>query len=287
MSKTVHSPIILESEAHPLDNYLRNDRLPWIYCQGCGIGSMTNAYVHALERSGIDPKKTAIVSGIGCTGRGSGYLNIDGFHTTHGRAIPFASGLVTANPELNVTVFSGDGDLFAIGGNHIIQAARRNMDITVICNNNSIYGMTGGQCAPTTPVNFFSTTTPYGAFEPAFNLPYLMASAGAVFVARWTSLEIRRLTDSIEKALKKPGFSFIEVITQCPTTFGRKNDYRLGLDMLRYFKDKSVIKHDIDPKNAPYVVGEEFYIGEFVNIEGRPTFNEMMGKIREKATGGR
>ncbi|MFW9994675.1 MAG: thiamine pyrophosphate-dependent enzyme [Candidatus Odinarchaeota archaeon] len=274
---------ILKAEHHPMDQYLRDDRLPWIFCTGCGVGSVMNAYVHALDRSGIDTTKAAVVSGIGCTGRSSGYLNIDGFHTTHGRAIPFASGLKIANPELNVTVFSGDGDLFAIGGNHIIQAARRNMDMTIICVNNSIYGMTGGQVAPTTPVDSWTTTTPYGAFEPPFNLVYLMASAGAVYVARWTALDIRRLTDAIEEALTKKGFAFIEVIAQCPTTYGRRNNYREGITMLKYFEEKAKIKHGMDPKDAPYVVGEEFYIGKFVDIEGKPTFTDMLEKVRNRA----
>jgi len=283
MSDQTVYDIIQPAEHHPMDDYLRDDRLPWIFCAGCGIGSVMNSYVYALERSGIEKNMAAIVSGIGCTGRSSGYLNIDGFHTTHGRAIPFASGLKIAKPELNVTVFSGDGDLFAIGGNHIIQAARRNMDMTVICVNNSIYGMTGGQVAPTTPEGSWTTTTPYGAFEPPFNLVYLLASAGAVYVARWTSLHVRRLTDAIEEALNKKGFCFIEVIAQCPTTFGRRNRYREGLSMLKYFEDKAKIKHGIDPKEAPYVVGEEFYIGKFVDIDGKPTYNDMVEAVRDRA----
>ncbi|MHA2297418.1 MAG: thiamine pyrophosphate-dependent enzyme [Candidatus Hodarchaeales archaeon] len=283
MSNQQQKDHVLESEHHPMDHYLRDDRLPWIFCGGCGIGSVMNSYVHALDRSGIDPKLASVISGIGCTGRSSGYLNIDGFHTTHGRAIPFASGLKIAKPELNITVFSGDGDLFAIGGNHIIQAARRNMDMTVICVNNSIYGMTGGQVAPTTPVDSWTTTTQYGAFEPPFNLIYLMASAGAVYVARWTALHVRRLTDAIEEALKKEGFCFIEVIAQCPTVYGRRNRYREGINMLKYFEEKAKIKHGIHPKDAPYVIGEEFYIGKFVDIDGQPTYNDMIQKVRDRA----
>jgi len=161
--------------------------------------------------SGIPPEKHVCVSGIGCTGRIAGYLNLDSFHTTHGRAIPFATGLHLVRPDLEVTVISGDGDLFAIGGNHFIHAARRNLDINVICVNNFNYGMTGGQLGPTTPLGAFSTTSPYGNYEPPFNLPLLAAAAGAVFVARWTVLHARQLERAILRALKKRGFTFIEV----------------------------------------------------------------------------
>ena len=281
---SLESVELLDAREHPYDKYLRKDRLPWIFCSGCGIGSVINSYVHALEKAKLDINKCAVISGIGCTGRTSGYLNFDGFHTTHGRAIPFATGLKVANPNLNITVCSGDGDLFAIGGNHIIHAARRNVDMTVICVNNSNYGMTGGQFAPTTPIGSWTTTTPYGAFEPPFNLVYLMASAGAVYVARWTSLDVRRLTDAIAEALIKPGFKFIEVISQCPTTFGSRNKYRTGLDMLKYFEKSAIIKHGVDPKDAPYVVGQPFYVGKFVDIENKPTFTDLLATIKEKAS---
>ena len=152
---------IIEAKKHPMDHLLRWDRLPHVWCSGCGLGSVLSCFVQAIANTGIDPKKIAVVSGIGCTGRASGYLNLDVFHTTHGRAIPFAIGLKLANPDLHVIVFSGDGDLFAIGGNHIIHAARRNADITVICSNNFIYGMTGGQLAPTTPLDSWSSTLPF------------------------------------------------------------------------------------------------------------------------------
>src|SRR4030042_1093178 len=157
---------------HPKDLLLRKERIPHIWCPGCGLGSVLSALVDALRSSGLDLKKTAVVSGIGCTGRAAGYLNLDGFHTTHGRAIPYATGLKLANPDLTVIVFSGDGDLSAIGGNHLIHAARRNVDLKVICANNFNYGMTGGQGGPTTPIGAKTTTTPYGGFENPFNLPW-------------------------------------------------------------------------------------------------------------------
>lgn len=274
---------ILEAKKHPMDHLLRWDRLPHVWCSGCGLGSMLSCFVQALTNTGLDLKKFAVVSGIGCTGRVSGYLNLDVFHTTHGRAIPFAIGLKLANPELNVIVFSGDGDLFAIGGNHIIHAARRNVDITVICSNNFNYGMTGGQLAPTTPENAWTTTSPHGNVEPSFNLSALVAAAGATYVARWTSLNARRLMASMEAAIMSKGFSFIEVVNPCPTTFGRRNKFDTGLKMLNFFKQHTVIKHGIDPKYTNIDFGKDLIVGEFIKIEGRPTLDERILSIGKKS----
>lgn len=273
---------ILEAKKHPMDHLLRWDRLPHVWCSGCGLGSMLSCFVQALTNTGLDLKKFAVVSGIGCTGRVSGYLNLDVFHTTHGRAIPFAIGLKLANPELNVIVFSGDGDLFAIGGNHIIHAARRNVDITVICSNNFNYGMTGGQLAPTTPENAWTTTSPHGNVEPSFNLSALVAAAGATYVARWTSLNARRLMGSMEDAIMSKGFSFIEVVNPCPTTFGRRNKFDTGLKMLNFFKKHTVIKHGIDPKDTNIVFGKDLIVGEFIKKEGYPTLDERILSIGKK-----
>ena len=177
-----------------------------------------------------------MVSGIGCTGRVAGYVKLDSFHTTHGRAIPFATGLKLANPDLTVVVYSGDGDLIAIGGNHFIHAARRNVDLKVICVNNFIYGMTGGQVAPTTPVGATATTSPYGCFERPFNLPYLAESSGAVYVARWTAFHVRHITRSMVEAFNKKGFAFIEIIAPCPTLYQRRNKLGDGLDTMQYLQ---------------------------------------------------
>jgi 2-oxoglutarate/2-oxoacid ferredoxin oxidoreductase subunit beta len=163
---------------NPVEDFLRMERIPSIWCPGCGIGTTVNSFVHALMRNHVDMKKLVVVSGIGCSGRVGGYIGTDHFHTTHGRAIPFATGLSLANPELNVVVYSGDGDLVSIGGNHLIHAARRNMNLLVICVNNMIYAMTGGQAAATTPPSSMSSTTPYGAFEPDINIPQLVDAAG-------------------------------------------------------------------------------------------------------------
>jgi 2-oxoglutarate ferredoxin oxidoreductase subunit beta len=259
---------------HPMDKYLRPGRIPHIWCPGCGLGIVLSCYISALQNVGIDFDKTAIVSGIGCTGRAAGYLYVDSYHTTHGRPIPFATGLKLANPELIVTVFSGDGDLFAIGGNHFIHAARRNEDMNVICVNNYNYGMTGGQVGPTTPIAARTTTTPYGNFEHPFNLPYVAAASGAVYVARWTVLHVRRLINSMEESLNKKGFCFIEVISPCPTVYGRRNKIGDGLEELKYYRDHSIIKHGIDPKEANLDLGGDIIVGKFIDEE-KQTFLEF------------
>lgn len=272
----------IEAKSHPFDKYLRADRIPHIWCPGCGLGTALNCFLQALEETEIDLKNLAVVSGIGCAGRVAGYINVDSYHTTHGRAIPFATGLKLANPKLKVVVFSGDGDLFAIGGNHFIHAARRNIDMTVICVNNYNYGMTGGQLGPTTPLEARTTTAPYGNIEHPFNLCHVAAASGAVYVARWTTLHVRRLKESMKEALKKKGFSFVEVIAPCPTAFGRRNREPSGLDTLRYYKEHSVIKHGIDPSEADIEIGGDIIVGKFVDIE-KHTFNEAVEELIKKA----
>ncbi len=260
---------------HPMEELLRMDRLPHIWCPGCGLGTSMTSFIVGLQELDIDLDKAVVVSGIGCTGRVAGYVKLDSFHTTHGRAIPFATGLKLANPELKVIVFSGDGDLSAIGGNHLIHAARRNIDITVVCVNNFIYGMTGGQAAPTTPLTATSSTTPYGCYEHPFNLPYLAAASGAVFVARWTALHVRRMKDTMKEAIEKPGFSFVEIISPCPTVYLRRNKLGDGLAMMNYFKDNAEIRHGIDPKDAGIIMGGKIIVGKFVDID-RAAHHQMM-----------
>ena len=262
-------------EDHPIAPYLRMDRMPHIWCPTCGIGTVVKCFATALGESGIDLDKTAIVSGIGCTGRVAGYMNLDAFHATHGRAIPFATGLKLGRPELEVVVFSGDGDLSGIGGNHFIHAARRNMDLLVILVNNFIYGMTGGQNAPTTPETARSSTMPFGNFERPFNLPHLAASCGATFVARWTCLHIRRLTKCITTALDRKGFRFIEVIAPCPTLYARLNRLGSGLSLLKFYHDNSEIRHGADTREVEIGFQERFICGNFID-EQRPTFLDMM-----------
>lgn len=267
-----------------VESFLRMDRMPHIWCPGCGIGTTVNCFAHALETSGLDLQKVAVVSGIGCTGRVAGYINLDSFHTTHGRAIPFATGLKLANPDLKVIVYSGDGDLTAIGGNHLIHAARRNVDMTVILVNNFIYGMTGGQVAPTTPMTATSSTTPYGNYEQSFNLPYLAESCGAVYVARWTAYHVRHLTKSIKEAIAKKGFSFVEVLAPCPTLYSRRNKLGDGLDQMIYYKENSEIRNGADTKTIPLDFQGKIVVGKFVDKE-RPTYLDAMNEYYKQKLG--
>ena len=270
------------SARHPLDSILRTDRIPHIWCPGCGIGTAFSSSLIAIQSTGADLTKTAVVSGIGCSGRGAGYVKLDSYHTTHGRAIPFATGMKLANPELTVVVFSGDGDLFAIGGNHFLHAARRNMDLTVICVNNLNYGMTGGQAAATTPSLARTTTTPLGNPEPPFNLPLLAYASGATYVARWTILHTRDLTQSIEEALGRRGFSFIEVLAPCPTGFGRRNRQKPA-DSLKLYQEKSIVKNGANPAEVILDFKQGITLGKFVEYD-RPTFLESYDKICRPGT---
>jgi 2-oxoglutarate ferredoxin oxidoreductase subunit beta len=272
----------LNMESRSTERYLRQDRLPHIWCSGCGIGIALDAFLRAIDRANIDPDKLAVVSGIGCAGRAAGYVKLDSFHTTHGRAIPFATGLVLGNPALNVVVFSGDGDLIAIGGNHLIHAARRNIDMTVICVNNFNYGMTGGQVGPTAPFEARTTTTPYGNFESPFNLPYLASASGASYVARWTVLHARELEKAMAEAITKPGFSFIEVISPCPVVYGRMNKEPKGLDSMHYYQEKSIMRNGADPKEADIALNGPILVGKFVDIE-RPTLWDNLRQVSNKA----
>jgi len=255
---------LVENIENPVEQVLRKDRIPTIWCPGCGIGTTVNSFAFALLGAGVDLKKTAVVSGIGCSGRVSGYMNVDSFHTTHGRAIPFATGLKLANPELNVIVYSGDGDIASIGGNHLIHAARRNIDLMVVCVNNMIYAMTGGQAAATTPGAATSTTTPYGNFEPEICLPQLVDAAGACFVARWTAFHVKQLENTMKKALKMKGFRFIEVLSPCPTLFQRRNNMGDGLAAMKDYKERSKIKHGAHTWEVALVAGGPIIVGEFV-----------------------
>jgi 2-oxoglutarate/2-oxoacid ferredoxin oxidoreductase subunit beta len=264
------------------ESLLRTDRLPHIWCPGCGIGSALSCFTRAINDIQTDLDKLIIVSGIGCTGRVAGYLKLDSFHTTHGRGIPFATGLKLANPELKLVVFSGDGDLAAIGGNHLIHAARRNIDMTVICVNNFIYGMTGGQVGPTSPTNVRTTTTPYGNFEPPFNLPYLMAASGASYIARWTIIHLTQLQSAMSEAMTRPGFNFIEVISPCPTIYGRLNKKANGVDFLRYYQQSSVIRNGADPKEADIEFNGPIIVGKFVDKK-RATLGEGINQVQLKA----
>lgn len=259
---------------HPMADILRVDRFPHVWCPTCGLGTVVNCFAASvLKTPEVDQNKIGIVSGIGCTGRGAGYLRFDSWHTTHGRALPFATGLSIARPDMKVVVLSGDGDIISIGGNHFIHAARRNMDMVVICVNNFIYAMTGGQSAPTTPLNARSSTSPFGNSDTPFNLPYLAASCGATYVARWTALHVRRLQRSFSEVLKKRGFSFIEVIAPCSTLYARLNKLGSGLDLMRFYHENSEINHGADLKELDIDFKGKIICGKFVD-DDTPDFRE-------------
>lgn len=221
-------------------DYLLSSALPHIWCPGCGHGTVLGALLRAIAR--IDPPKDEVVmvSGIGCASRAPGYLDFNTLHTTHGRALAFATGVKLARPGMRVIVITGDGDAAAIGGNHLIHAARRNIGITTVCFNNSVYGMTGGQYSPLTPLGAFATTAPYGQVEPAFDLCELARAAGASFVARGTAYHAAPLTELIHQALLNDGFSFVEAISQCPVSFGRRNRLGSAVKMLEWQRDNTV-----------------------------------------------
>jgi 2-oxoglutarate ferredoxin oxidoreductase subunit beta len=274
---------------HPHDRYLRDGRIPHIWCDGCGLGTAMTGFIEGALRSGVPWDRFAVVSGIGCTGRAAGYLRLDGYHTTHGRPIPFATGLSIARPDMKVVVYSGDGDLFAIGGNHFIHAARRNADLLVFCVNNFNYAMTGGQMGPTTPGGAWTSTSPAGHVEHPFNLVHMAVAAGAVYVARWTTLHVRELMESVAEAVNLRGFRFLEVISPCPTCFGRKNEMGRGLDTMKAYRDRTEIRHGAPPEDAAIGLDGRFLVGTFRNAP-RPTFPElyeaMARKVREGKGGG-
>jgi len=263
--------------------YLREDRLPHIFCPGCGNGTIMNAFIKGMEKAEMDFDSVAMVSGIGCSSRIPGYMDCDSLHTTHGRALSFATGLKVSNPDLNVVVFSGDGDAASIGGNHLIHAARRNINLTVICVNNNIYGMTGGQISPTSPKGSFGTTAPYGTDDSPFKLAELVAAAGATYSARWTTLQIENLVGSIKTGLKNKGFSFIEVVSPCPTYYGRKNKLRTPTAMAVTIKINTVFKSEAKRMKEKDLEGK-IVVGEFAN-KTKAEFTDNIQNLSERLSG--
>jgi 2-oxoglutarate ferredoxin oxidoreductase subunit beta len=238
---------------------------------GCGNGTVITCTLSAIDTMSWKKEDTIFVSGIGCSSRAPGYIITDSLHTTHGRALAFATGIKLANPALHVVVFTGDGDLAAIGGNHFIHACRRNIDLTVICMNNMIYGMTGGQGSPTTPVGAISTTTPYGSGEAAFDLCGLAAAAGANYAARWTSYHVKELTHAVRAGLESPGFSFIEVLVQCPTNYGRRNKFREVMNQIDYFKSHAMLVQKADRmRNEGKTIPDDMFIVGEIAKRDRP-----------------
>ena len=229
-----------------IQEYLRqNKKFPSVWCPGCGNGVILGCILRAVRTMGWEKNKVAMVSGIGCSGRMPVYADFCTLHTTHGRALAFATGLKLARPELHVIVIMGDGDAMAIGGNHFIHACRRNIDLTAVVINNRIYGMTGGQCSPTTPTNRMSSTSVFGNIDQPFDISALAAAAGAGFVARSTVAHPRELENLIAQAFEKKGFAVVEALSNCHTHYGRLNKIGQASDMFKWFKENSA------PVNAP------------------------------------
>jgi len=264
-----------------VQKYMRVDRLPHIWCPGCGIGEIINGVIRAIDKVGLDQDRTSIVSGIGCSSRATGYMNFDTLHTTHGRALPFATGIKLAKPEMNIVVIMGDGDCAAIGGNHFIHAARRNLDVTAIVINNQIYGMTGGQYSPTTPVDFFATTAPYGDAEPGFDLCGVAQAAGATFVARVAPVRMPELINTIARALQHKGFSFVEAVSQCPVYFGRMNRQGGPVQMLMRQKEMTIPSRTAQQK--PEEAKGKLVTGVLYESE-RPAYEDLYRAVRQKAS---
>ena len=220
--------------------YMRPEHLPQIWCPGCGNGIIMRDVVQAIDNLGLRRSNTVIVSGIGCSSRAAGYMDFNTIHTTHGRAIAFATGIKLANPELEVIVIAGDGEISAIGGNHLIHAARRNIGLTVIVMNNNIYGMTGGQYSPTTPTGEFGTTAPYGNLDRSFDIAGLAYGAGASYAARGSAYHVQQTIQLIQDGIRNRGFSIIDVASVCPTYYGRKNKKGDAVEMMKWQRDNAV-----------------------------------------------
>jgi len=255
--------------------------MPHIWCAGCGNGIVMNNLIRAIEELGWNKNDIVMVTGIGCSARLSGYVDFHTLHTIHGRALAFATGLKLARPELNVIVPMGDGDATAIGGNHLIHAARRNIDITAIIMNNQIYGMTGGQYSPLTGYGAKATTAPYGNIDQAFDIVELAKASGASFVARTTTYHAKSMIEMFEKALTHKGFSVVEVLTQCPTYYGRKNKIGDAVDLMKYFRDRTVPIGSEKKKEDPTLIER----GIFVDVD-KPEYCAEYEKLIEKASKG-
>ncbi len=270
-----------QKRRHRLFKYLRKEVLPTAFCPGCGCGIVLNCYAHAVDELQLDPNDIVAVTGIGCSSWiPSPYFLGDTLHTTHGRPIPFATGVKVTRPDKTVVVIAGDGDLIGIGGNHLIHAARRNIDIKVFLVNNLIYGMTGGQLAPTTPAGVSTATSPYGNVERPFEIAELVAAAGASYVARWTTYHVFPLMESMQKAMTKKGFAFIEIRCQCPTSYGRRVGKKDGTEDLLEYRDSSVRISEA-AEMSPDELDGKIIIGKLVERD-EDEFTENLRKLNSE-----
>lgn len=272
-------------ERHPARKYFRAERAgsPHLWCSGCGIPQIWYYTIKAIEELKLDIDKVLWVGGSGCTGRMCTYWKGDYFHTLHGRPLGFATGVKLANPELTTICHMGDGEAAGIGGNHLIQTARRNVDLVAIVVNNFNYGMTGGQFSSCTPRGAITMTSQSGHIEYPFDLCELVATCGATYVARWTTFHARALIRSIKKGIQKKGFSFIEVISQCPVQYGRRNRLGNGMQMMKWFKENSISKERIGGMSEEELKGK-FIIGDFVDIE-KAEFGASLRELIKKGEG--
>jgi len=265
-----------------IHKYLRHDkRFPHVWCPGCGNGIVLGALIRAIDRMGLTKDEIVLASGIGCSGRMNVYVDFNTIHTTHGRALTFATGIKLANPSLTVISVMGDGDATAIGGNHLIHAARRNLNLTAIIINNQVYGMTGGQYSPTTPYGSIASTSIHGNIEHAFSIAELTATAGAAFVGRGTVYHAKLLDRLIEKAILKRGFSVVEIMSNCHIQYGRRNKMGNPVKMLEWFRDHAVTiekAEDMSPENLE----DKFTIGILADLE-KPVYTEEYQKIRDRS----
>lgn len=272
----------MSREEHSAYTYLRpTKKFPNVWCSGCGIGIVMSALIRAISRLELEKDDIALVSGIGCTGRMPVYMDFNTIHTTHGRALAFATGLKIAQPKLKVIVIMGDGDALAIGGNHFIHSARRNMDLTALVVNNSIYGMTGGQYSPTTPLDGKATTAPYGNIEPPMPICELAIAAGASYVARSTVYHAVEMDRYLEQAISKNGFSLVETISYCHTTFGRLNKLGSAGDMMRALKENSITMTAAE-KLTPEERATKIVRGVLWDVQ-KPSYLELYDKVLQRA----
>jgi len=260
--------------------YMRPENMPHIWCPGCGNGTIMRDVAQAIENIGLDRDKVVLVSGIGCSSRAAGYMDFNTIHTTHGRAIAFATGIKAAHPELEVIVLTGDGDASAIGGNHLIHACRRNIGLTVIVMNNNIYGMTGGQYSPTTPTHEFGTTAPYGNIDRDFDIAKLAIAAGATYSARGSVYHVQQTIKLIENGIRHQGFSLIDVADICPTYYGRKNKKGSAVNMQMWQKENSVTVEKAKNMSAEELKGK-LVIG-LLHEEEYPEYTTEYQKIIDR-----
>jgi 2-oxoglutarate ferredoxin oxidoreductase subunit beta len=262
-------------------DYLRERFFPHMWCAGCGHGIVLNAMIRAIEKMGMSKNEIVMTSGIGCSSRISGYVDFHSLHTIHGRALAFATGVKLSKPELNVIVPMGDGDALAIGGNHFIHAARRNIDITAIVMNNRIYGMTGGQYSPLSGQGTLATTAPYSNIDQSFDVVELAKAAGATFVARTSTYHVQQISEVIRKAILHEGFSVVEIMSQCPTYFGRKNRMGSAVDMMKFFKDQTTPVGSKAKEKNPALIERGIFVEKDL-----PEYCDEYGKIIVRAQAG-